>query len=184
MCHNLGAANTGADPFTPGWEINGGYWQWGRLAQAAPGPTGPGAGEANDAAISGWNTSWAPNGAWTDASKTADDPCPAGYRIPTQAQWQGVISNNTLTNVGTNWNISSTNYSSGKKFGDELMLPAAGFRSHFNGALFYRGSNGYYWSSTEYVTVNAWTLDFNIVDAYTNIGDGRSYGLSVRCIAE
>lgn len=26
MCHNLGAANSGADPFTPGWAINGGYW--------------------------------------------------------------------------------------------------------------------------------------------------------------
>jgi hypothetical protein len=26
MCYNLGAANTSADPFTPTWEINGGYW--------------------------------------------------------------------------------------------------------------------------------------------------------------
>jgi hypothetical protein len=56
LCHDLGAANTSADPFTR-WEINGGlYWQWGRLAQAACGPTGPGSSEANDAPISGWNT--------------------------------------------------------------------------------------------------------------------------------
>jgi hypothetical protein len=30
------------------------------------------------------------------------------------------------------------------------MLPAAGGRSSSNGALIYRGSYGYYWSSTEY----------------------------------
>ncbi len=42
MCHNLGAANTCADPFTPTWEINGGYWQWGIKEQAAAGPKGLG----------------------------------------------------------------------------------------------------------------------------------------------
>jgi hypothetical protein len=31
MCHNLGSANTSANSLTPSWEINGGYWQWGRL---------------------------------------------------------------------------------------------------------------------------------------------------------
>jgi hypothetical protein len=40
MCHNLGAANTDADPFTPSWEINGGYWQWGRKEQASRGLAG------------------------------------------------------------------------------------------------------------------------------------------------
>ncbi|MFM7155258.1 MAG: hypothetical protein ACKOZV_14155, partial [Bacteroidota bacterium] len=39
LCHNLGAANTSANPFNPTWEINGGYWQWGRSAEAAAGPT-------------------------------------------------------------------------------------------------------------------------------------------------
>ncbi|MFN9111109.1 MAG: hypothetical protein ACK5XN_13685, partial [Bacteroidota bacterium] len=76
MCHNLGAANTSADPFAPGWEINGGYWQWGRSAQAAEGPT---ATDPKDGAVGGWNTTRAPNGSWADGSKTANDPCPAGY---------------------------------------------------------------------------------------------------------
>ncbi len=191
MCHNLGAANTGADPFTPGWEINGGYWQWGRLAQAAPGPTGPGAGEANDAAISGWNTSWVPDGAWTDASKTANDPCPAGYRIPTQAQWQAVINNNAVSDAaGSSWIWDNTNYNSGKKFGDELMLPAAGGRYGSNGVLDLRGYFGYYWSSTEYGAYDAWNLLFGSSGADTyptssyNSGSNRWSGLSVRCIAE
>ncbi len=182
LCHNLGAANTSANPFTPSWEINGGYWQWGRLAEAAAGPTGPGTGQTNESAVSGWNTTNAPNGSLSDASKTANDPCPAGYRIPTKAQWDGVRLNNTLTNVGT-WTSSSTNYSSGKQFGTELFLPAAGDRGFVNGALSYRGDNGLYWSSTEYGTYFAWYLVFDIDGASTS-NYYRTDGLSVRCIAE
>jgi uncharacterized protein (TIGR02145 family) len=182
MCYNLGAANTSTDPFTPSWDINGGYWQWGRLTQAAAGPTGPGTGDTNAAAISGWNTTGAADGSWTDGSKTANDPCPSGFRVPTKAQWDGVLANNTPANVGT-FSNSATNFSAGTKYGDNLMLPAAGFRISSNGSLFFRGSDGYYWSSTENGTGNAWFLKFistgaNMINFY------RSYGYSVRCIAE
>ncbi|MFN9114914.1 MAG: hypothetical protein ACK5XN_33045, partial [Bacteroidota bacterium] len=181
LCYNLGAANTSADPFAPGWEISGGYWQWGRVAQAAAGPTGPGSSEANDAAISGWNTTDAANGSWTDGSKTANDPCPAGYRIPTKVEWDGVVANNTKTIVGTS-SSAATNYSAGVKFGNQLMLPAAGFRYTNNGALFGRGF-GDYWSSSEYGNNFAWNLYFDSSDAYT-YSDSRIIGFSVRCVAE
>jgi uncharacterized protein (TIGR02145 family) len=183
MCHNLGAANTNADPFTPSWEINGGYWQWGRLSQAAAGPVGPYAGETNEAAVAGWNAANAPNSSWSDASKTVNDPCPAGYRIPTKAQWDAVITNNTLTNLGS-WPISSTNYSSGKKIGTELMLPAVGYRYSGNGALYGRGDSGHYCSSTENGASNGWHLYFHNGGAETYGNDLRSFGFSVRCIAE
>ena len=182
MCYNLGAANTSADPFTPSWEINGGYWQWGRSVQAAAGPTGPGSTEANDAAISGWNTTDAANGAWVDGSKTPDDPCPVGYRVPTKAQWDGVRVNNTQTNVGT-FSNSATNYGAGVKFGGQLMLPAAGSRYNYNGALSNRGFIGYYWSSTEYDNSNAWYLFF-ISSVANTFNFSRTGGLSVRCVAE
>ncbi len=183
-CYNLGAANTSADPFTPSWEINGGYWQWGRLAQAAPGPTGPGAWQANYDSIPGWNTTYPANGSWADGSKTGNDPCPSGFRVPTNEQWDGVVLNNTITNVGT-FSESVTNYSAGLKFGHNLILPAAGSRS-FRGSLDGRGGYGNYWSSTEGGTSNAWFLRFD------SIGDSasayyiglRSDGFSVRCIAE
>jgi hypothetical protein len=63
------------------------------------------------------------------------------------------------------------------------MLPAAGFRLYDDGALLNRGSGGYYWSSTEFGTIGAWYLVFNIDEARTN-DVGLSYGFSVRCIAE
>jgi uncharacterized protein (TIGR02145 family) len=182
MCHNLGASNTSADPFTPSWEINGGYWQWGRKAQAAAGPTGPSAVEANEVAVNGWNTSNAPDGSWLDVFKLATDPCPAGYRVPTKIHWDGVAINNTITNLGT-WSTGYTNYSSGKKFGSELMLPTAGLRLSEDGLLEYRGTNGYYWSSTQNATGNALLLHLSSGGAWT-FGAVHRYGFSVRCISE
>ncbi len=194
LCHNLASANTCADPFTPSWEIIGGYWQWGRKGPDASqwlntntpnfahGPTGPDAGDANDAAVSGWSTTGAGNGAWSDATKTANDPCPAGYRVPTKAQWDGVVANNVLSDIGT-WTSSATNYSSGKSIGSNLMLPAAGYRSNFAGTLVDRGSYGYYWSSSEDGSLYAWYLYFDSDYAFTDYLT-RTYGFSVRCAAE
>jgi uncharacterized protein (TIGR02145 family) len=180
-CYNLGAANDSADPFTPSWEINGGYWQWGRKLEAATGPSGPGVLQTNEESIAGWN-SGASNGAWLDYFKTANDPCPSGYRVPIISQWAGVIANNVLTNVGS-WNPSSTNYSSGKQVGSTLFLPAAGLRNSTNGALYGRGFYGLYWSSTENGSPDAWSLYFESGSANAS-SSNRPFGQSVRCIAE
>jgi uncharacterized protein (TIGR02145 family) len=187
MCHNLASANTAADPFAPSWEINGGYWQWGRPGQAAPGPSGPGSTQANAGAISGWNTTNAPNGSWQDGTKTGNDPCPNGYRVPTKAQWDAVlnVSYNPQSIVGT-WSTTinnPTNYTAGRFFGPALMLPAAGYRYDADGALFNRGYYGYYWSSTENGSDGAWLLYFYSGTAYA-YSYYRRFGFSVRCAAE
>ncbi len=186
MCHNLGADQS-ADPFTPSWRLNGHYYQWGRAAVAAAGPTGPGSTEANAGSITGWNTTDAANGAWSDAIKTANDPCPTGFRVPTRAQWDAVLNTslNTRSYVGTNWTSSSTDYSAGLRIGtgsSGLFLPAAGLRDDSYGTLLSRGGVGYYWSSTEDGSY-AWFLSFSNGYAFTGSGY-RTNGLSVRCVAE
>jgi uncharacterized protein (TIGR02145 family) len=190
MCHNLGAANVATDPFTPSWENNGGYWQWGRSSMAAAGPSGPGANQTNEGPVSNWNTALAPNGAWSDASKTANDPCPSGFRVPTKAQWDGLLANNIQSITGS-WFPDATNYSAGRLFGPRLMLPAAGIRIHYNynnntfGGLAIRGNAGYYWSSSEVGTVEAWNLHFTSYSIGTYFADDdRRNGFSLRCIAE
>ncbi len=195
LCHNLGAANTTADPFTPSWEIIGGYWQWGRKGpdpvqwlntnteNFAHGPTGSGSGETNEAAVSGWDQTAAPNGAWADTSKTPDDPCPTGFRVPAKEQWQAVLANNTQSITGT-WTSGATNYSSGRFFGPGLMLPAAGGRIGDDGQLFVRGDFGFYWSSSEYGADYAWYLNFFNGGASTGSYGLRQYGFSLRCVAE
>jgi uncharacterized protein (TIGR02145 family) len=197
-CYNLAAIGktTNDDPFTPSWRLIGGYWQWGRKGpdpsqwydtntpNFAHGPTGPETGEANSGPISGWDTSYAPNGAWSDASKTANDPCPAGFRVPTNTQWDGILdtNNNPQSTTGT-WSSGATNYTSARKFGDALILPAAGPRDVSSGELSLRGYHGGYWSSSEYTSNSTWRLGFHSGGAGT-ISNSRLYGFSVRCISE
>jgi len=176
MAHNLGA-DYSLDPHTLVEGIHGNYYQWGRSTAVADAST-------SSAAIGGWNTASAANGAWVDGSKTANDPCPAGYRVPTSAQWSSVDSNNMQTNIGSFGN-NETNFGAAKQFGsgaNTLTLPAAGYRIFSNGALTIRGNSGYYWSSTENGT-SANFLDFNSSNAFTDIND-RTTGCSVRCVSE
>ena len=182
MCYNLGAANPEADPFTPSWEINGGYWQWGRKEMAAAGPSGPGEKEAWSGKVAGWNQKYASENAWGEKNKVSLDPCPIGFRVPSKVEWEGVFAYNTSTAVGS-WTDASTYFGSGRLIGRKLFLPAAGGRDDGGGALYGRGASGYYWSSTIGGAFNAWNLNFerSTGDMYNS---SRVYGRSVRCIEE
>ncbi len=171
------------DPFAPSAAIHGAKYQWG----AQTGETGRYYSQANDqtnsSTIVGWNTTSLPDGSWSDTSKTAKDPCPAGYRVPTQAQWQGVITNNIASYIGTNWASSPANYSTAIKFGNGLLLPGAGFRDGTAGTQNNRGYHGIYWSSTRNTATNAYGLIFY----NPSVGVGyfiRTNGFSIRCISE
>jgi uncharacterized protein (TIGR02145 family) len=177
MAHNLGADNS-LDPHIPVQGIHGNYYQWGRSTVVADATLA--------AAISPWNTIAAANSAWLDASKTANDPCPDGFRVPTRAQWAGVIANNTRSSTGS-WAAGDANFGSALHWGTvespkNLTLPAAGYRDRSNGALSSRGGSGYYWSSTEDGS-NASYLNFDSSSAPTG-GNFRTLGFSVRCVSE
>jgi uncharacterized protein (TIGR02145 family) len=177
-CYNLGATDTTVDPNTPVQYIHGNYYQWGSNTVSATASTAAGA-------ILSWNTTAAVNGSWSDTSRTLNDPCPIGFKVPTNVQWQGVYGAfNTITRTGS-W-TNNGNFTTAISFGTStiktLTLPAAGFRSFNYGPLSYRGYKGYYWSSTE-DGPDAWALYFSSSSAYTTTND-RTYGYSVRCVSE
>jgi hypothetical protein len=98
-----------------------------------------------------------------------NNPCPSGYRIPTETE----INAERLS-----W---SSNNSAGA-FASPLKLPVAGYRYGSDGWLYDVGSNGGYWSSTFSGAISRF-LSFGSSDAFMYDGV-RAFGFSVRCIKE
>lgn len=175
MCHNLGADMT-SNPFTPSKELNGDYYQYG---QKEIGYYGPNAATPNRINVWQKTISYI---TWS-TSKTSYDPCPEGYRVPSIGELTGIASNNTVTNVGS-WGSSTTNFSSGKKFGNDLFLPASGSVDPSQKSVDMRGLYGRYWSTDSgTVSTSAYFLEISSgkVEARQL---NKAYGFSVRCIKQ
>jgi len=97
-----------------------------------------------------------------------NNPCPSGFRLPTEAE---------LENVRTACFV--TNNAAGA-FGSFLKLPVAGDRKRTDGSLSLVGSYGFYWSSTVDGST-ARNLFFYASGASMSSGY-RAYGFSVRCV--
>ncbi len=189
MCQNLGSTMT-ADPFTPSAAIHGAKYQWGYKPSNPLVSDSRYITQANDqiynGTIPGWIPTAAPNDSWSDTVKTVNDPCPAGYRVPTNEQWNGVVANNTKTYIGS-WNASPSNYSSGINIGKYLFLPAGSRRSGgtTGGNLVDRGQYGFYWASTQgSSSTSAYRLFFTLNLLVGNTPYNRDEGFSVRCVSE
>jgi uncharacterized protein (TIGR02145 family) len=124
------------------------------------------------------------------------NPCPSGWRVPTKTEWDGVLSNNTVYRTNNNgntwvtgtqyagWVADAANYSTGIKFGDALVLPAAGARADDNGMLNDRGNSGFYWNNSVQeagTTVGCMYFFNNSQNTYYATRGG---GFSVRCVAD
>ncbi len=105
---------------------------------------------------------------WQGISGT-NNPCPNGYRLPTEAEWIAEF---------TSW---GSNNAAGA-FGSPLKVPSSGYRGNINGLIIDVGSAGGYWSSTVSGTYSRF-LFFYDSDAYM-FSNPRAFGYSVRCLKD
>lgn len=126
-----------------------------------------------------YNSVYAKSDVWLKAN----DPSPAGWRVPTLAEIQSLLDINNVTNEWT-----TVNGINGRKFTDKatgscLFLPAAGGRNGSGGSLGNVGSGGDYWGSTPSGSLSAYDLFFYSGGAYWSYYS-RGSGFSVRCVSE
>jgi uncharacterized protein (TIGR02145 family) len=105
---------------------------------------------------------------WQGVSGT-NNPCPAGYRLPTKAEWDA---------ERLSW---SSNNAAGA-FASPLKLPVAGARFYDCGLLHEVGYQGYYWSSTVNITNSDYLFFYSSYAKMENMF--RAWGFSVRCIKD
>jgi uncharacterized protein (TIGR02145 family) len=178
MDRNLGASQVATSSTDAA--AYGDLYQWGRAADGHESRTSgttstlatsdtPGHGNfiTNGSSPYDWRNPQNDN-LWQGVSGT-NNPCPSGYRLPTDAEWEA---------ERTSW---SSNNEAGA-FASPLKLPVAGGRSYSNGTLSIVGSYGSYWSSTVDGTYASY-LYFNSSNAHMT-SNSRAYGFSVRCLKD
>jgi uncharacterized protein (TIGR02145 family) len=128
--------------------------------------------------------------------KTANDPCPSGWRVPTHTEWSSIVSGGTTSILagatgtsGNKWTWNGSTGTHGYTVSPDggttttLFLPAAGARDASSSTLYTAGTVGFYWSSTPYGSSYYSLLYFD--SSYVVPSDlVRAYGFSVRCVAE
>ena len=134
----------------------------------------------SDAVIEGvWNP-----GTTESPVKSGFDPCPEGWRMPTQPEMKRLSSNRSeWTEVDGQkgyWFSGSQAYVDGVP---AIFLPASGYIAN-NGRAQQRNNFGRYWASTVRTSDNKiYQLSFSSSNSNMSL-TGSSYAHSVRCVAE
>ncbi|MEI6823367.1 MAG: FISUMP domain-containing protein [Bacteroidota bacterium] len=114
--------------------------------------------------------------------------CPIGWHVPSDAEWTNLtaylggesIAGGKLKETGTtHWQSPNTGATNETGF---TALPA-GFRL-IDGTFNDVGINGYWWSSFDYNSINAWDryINYNNSNTYRNYNYNQD-GFSIRCLS-
>jgi uncharacterized protein (TIGR02145 family) len=209
MCHNLGA-DYSLDPFTYvagtdgtgedgtlGW-----LFQWGRPADghqirnsnttttlSASNPP-----EHGDFIVASpdWLASGSINARWGDGTgnenlpKGDNDPCPAGWKVPSQPHWSAIFTGSTkdtppATATANVWKWNGDGF----MIGNGLYLPVNGVREESTGNVTALEDQGYYWTASGTPDVNRQSaLHFmgHMVNPHAWAVRARAH--AIRCIVE
>ena len=163
-----------------------------------PSVVGPGTGSSSTAYyyVYGYNGTDVATAKTTDNYSTygvlynwtaAQSACPSGWHLPSDVEWTTLSDNlggeyeagGKMKETGTShWNSPNTGATNSSGF---TALPG-GYR-YYNGTFFYIGNAGYWWSSTQTSTDNAWYRYLSYSSSYVYRGHTiKDYGFSVRCV--
>jgi uncharacterized protein (TIGR02145 family) len=178
MDRNLGASQVATSSTDEA--AYGDLYQWGRIADGHEKRTSittstlatsdtPGHGDYITAGSSPYDWRSPQNDNLWQGVDGTNNPCPSGYRIPTEAEWMAERNSWSSTNATGAYN-------------SPLKLTLPGYRSDSNGGFISVGSKATYWSSTiEGIFIRGFF--FRSSDAYM-LGYRRARGYSVRCIQD
>ena len=96
-----------------------------------------------------------------------NNPCPAGYRVPTKAEFTAEVTTYSIENVYGAYN-------------SPLKFVVAGSRSYYDGGFNVPGINGFYWSST--VSGDLASNLYFTSSSTAILATDRTNGHNVRCI--
>jgi len=113
--------------------------------------------------------------------------CPAGWHIATDAEWctlENYVDSGTVSCTDTGWR--------GTDCGTKLKPDGtSGFEGNLagnrytNGTFSYRGTYGYFWTSSQYSDTNSWYRRLYSDNATVyRLNDSKANGFSVRCLKD
>ena len=176
MDRNLGATRVATSSFD--FDSYGSLYQWGRgsdghqkitFPTTATLSTGDVPGHANFITTNSSPYDWRSpqkDNLWQGVNGV-NNPCPAGYRIPTQTELNAEIL------------IFQKKRADGA-FASVLKLPLGGYRNKYNGSVDFGGMFGQYWTSTVSGSDSVLLFFYNNNMYFMTVS--RGFGNSVRCL--
>jgi hypothetical protein len=179
--HNVASPGT----FTTNVEDYGMFYQWSsKIGWPSTGTIGT-IKATNGSMI--WDSSW--NGGFYSASEedmwvTSKDPSPLGYRIPSISEVQPLYDTSKVTITWTTQNGIYGEKFTDKVTGNYIFLPAAGFRTDYNGLLSDVGIVGAYWFDRARSVYYAYFHTFTESSTRYTASYTRANGYSIRPVVK
>ena len=136
----------------------------------------------------GWHSTPNNSATWTV------NPCPAGWRLPTKAEFDALISSGSsfaaagtrgYAYVGVFFGPNSASCNFINNMTGCIFFPSAQSYYSANG-MYAPASVGYYWSATQYSSANGYQLSINTssgTSAAISVGNsGKASAMSIRCV--